>query len=107
MPGPGLTSASTAWPSIHPARPTSWAKPFSNLEATGQRLADFSVEVGDGGSGAFGTSLAVDSTQSVWVSGLFGDHAKFGTITLDGAAPPYPGTSVTPFVVRLDPMPSP
>ena len=70
---------------------------------SGEKLPDFVVDVGDAGSGATGTSLAVDSAQSVWVSGLFGERATFGAITLDGTAPLYAGVPISTFIARFDP----
>ncbi len=71
--------------------------------ATGELLAAFTVDVGNATTGVAGASLAVDSQESVWVSGALGEHAKFGAITLDGAAPEIQGVPISSFIVRLDP----
>jgi hypothetical protein len=75
----------------------------SFLLSTGTQLPDFTVDVGDASAGVGGTSLAIDSTQSVWVSGVFGEHATFGTLAQQGVAPPLAGDPISTFVARLDP----
>jgi hypothetical protein len=67
---------------------------------TGNLLGSVNASVSDAGAGLQGGSIAVDSTQSVWVSGSFDTHATVGTFTLSG-------NSVGVFVVRIDPGAAP
>ena len=63
---------------------------------TGTALANVSATTSDAGAGANGYSLAVDSTQSLWVAGTFDTQATFGSFVLTGS-------SAGVFVARLDP----
>jgi hypothetical protein len=71
--------------------------------ANATRLRDVRVTTNDAGAGVVGNSLAVDSTQSLWVSGSFGENATLGTIVLKGRVPDYANQQSSIFVARLDP----
>ena len=62
----------------------------------GGALPNLTAQVSDAGSGVMGISQAIDSTQSLWISGSFDTSATFGNITLSG-------TSAGVFLVRIDP----
>jgi hypothetical protein len=69
----------------------------ANFDEAGAPLTNLLAStMGDAGSGVRGASIAVDSMQSLWVSGVFDTHATLGTQTLTGDI-------VGVFVARIDP----
>jgi hypothetical protein len=69
----------------------------ANFDEAGAPLTNLLAStMGDAGKGVRGASITVDSTQSLWVSGVFDTHATLGTEMLTGDI-------VGIFVARIDP----
>jgi hypothetical protein len=69
----------------------------ANFDEGGAPLTNLLAStMGDGGTGVQGASIAVDSTQSLWISGTFDTHAALGSQMLTG-------NKAGVFVARIDP----
>jgi hypothetical protein len=66
-------------------------------ERSGAALSSLVAASSDAGSGIQGSALAVDSTQSLWISGTFDTNAMLGAVSLTG-------NSVGILLARIDPV---